>query len=110
MRRLAHLSFAALLAVVGLFLVSSPPLAASAVVPGGTHPLPPARPICIAGDPRCPPPDVIVSPSYGTFSTASQTITVDWCGHATLMAATRQITLNGVDVRSSFSYTTSAKT
>lgn len=110
MRRLAHLSFAALLAVVGLFLVSSPPLAASAVVHGGSYPIPAARPICLAGDPRCPPPDVTFAPSGGTFSTASQTITVDWCGHATLMAATRQITLNGVNVTSSFSYTTSAKT
>lgn len=66
--------------------------------------------VCFAGDPRCPPPDVTVTPSGGTFSTASKSVTIDWCGHATLSASSRQVVFNGVSVTSSFTYVTSTKT
>ncbi|HEX7794241.1 MAG TPA: RHS repeat-associated core domain-containing protein [Vicinamibacterales bacterium] len=65
--------------------------------------------VCIPGDPRCPPPDVTITPSDGTFSSAVQTVTVNWCGHAPLDNTSRQITLNGVDVTANFSYSTSVQ-
>jgi RHS repeat-associated protein len=63
--------------------------------------------VCLQGNPLCPPPDVTITPGGGTFTTAAQSVTVDWCGHAPL--GFRQILLNGVDITSSFSYTVSAK-
>src|SRR5476651_2730679 len=67
------------------------------------------RRVCQQGDPRCPPPDVTVTPNGGTFSTASQSVTVDWCGHAPLDASTEQIVFNGANVTASFSFTASTK-
>ena len=69
-----------------------------------------ARPVCLPGNPQCPPPDVSFVPASGTFSTALQSLTVDWCGHAPLVSSARQILFNGVDVTGTFTYTTSAKT
>lgn len=68
---------------------------------------PPDR-ICLPGNPACPPPDVTITPASGTFSTASQTITIEWCGHAPL--SSRQIIFNGADVTTSFSFVVGTKT
>jgi RHS repeat-associated protein len=65
--------------------------------------------ICYEGNPSCPPPNVTITPGGGTFSSASQSITVDWCGHTQLASGTREIRVNGVLVTSSFTYTTSAR-
>jgi RHS repeat-associated protein len=65
--------------------------------------------VCLAGNPLCPPPDVTITPAGGTFTTAAQTITVDWCGHSAGGMSSSQILLNGVDVTSHFSYAASAK-
>jgi RHS repeat-associated protein len=64
---------------------------------------------CPFGDPDCPPPDVTITPAGGSFSTATQTVTIDWCGHDALLAATREILLGSEDVTTSFSYSTSTK-
>jgi RHS repeat-associated protein len=53
---------------------------------------------------------VSIAPGSGTFNTGSQSVTIDWCGHANLAAATRQIVLNGTNVTASFSYSTSIQT
>jgi len=57
----------------------------------------------------CPAPTVTITPFGGTFTTASQSITIDWCGQAALSSGSRSIVLNGVNVNGSFSYTTSSK-
>jgi RHS repeat-associated protein len=130
MRRRHRLPFAALLVVLGVLVLpggsieaqrarARAPLAsvsgpAASVRPSPAYAAAPRldaapRPICYVGNPLCPPPDVMITPGGGTFSTASQSVTIDWCGHAPIFPGTRQIVLNGVDVTSSFSYTTSTK-
>jgi hypothetical protein len=71
---------------------------------------PAATSICLPGDPKCPPPDVTITPPGGGFTTASQTVTIDWCGHSTLTSGTRQIVFGGMDVTAGFSYSVSTKT
>ncbi|HEX5973289.1 MAG TPA: hypothetical protein VFY85_15245, partial [Gemmatimonadaceae bacterium] len=58
---------------------------------------------------NCPPPTVTITPSGGTFTTPTQSITIDWCGQAALSSSSRSIVLNGVSVTGSFSYATSGK-
>jgi hypothetical protein len=74
---------------------------------GSPHRTEPERRICLPGNPACPPPDVTITPGSGTFSTASQTITIEWCGHEKVIS--RQVVLNGVDVTSAFSFITATK-
>ncbi|MCG8468458.1 MAG: hypothetical protein MJB57_09670, partial [Gemmatimonadetes bacterium] len=54
------------------------------------------------------PPTVSISPSGGTYTSASRSVTIEWCDDVSLDAGSRQITVlhngNTTDVTSSFSY------
>ncbi len=76
---------------------------------GTTEGASPAR-ICVPYDsPECDtqPPTVSISPSGGTFSSASRSVTITWNDNNQLLSASRSITLNGQSVTSQFSYTPS---
>jgi RHS repeat-associated protein len=75
--------------------VAKPDSAAPAASPQG---------ICLTCGPGDNPPTVTITPSTGTLGTASQTVTVDWCDDNSLAATTRQITFNGANVTSQFTY------
>lgn len=62
--------------------------------------------VCLNCGPGDEPPSVGISPGTGTFGAPTQTVTVDWCDDNALAAVTRQITVNGVNVTSQFTYTT----
>ena len=56
------------------------------------------------------PPVVTLTPGSEQVSVTSLAVTIDWCDDNTLNAISRNITLRGTNVTSSFSYTTSFKT
>ncbi len=49
-------------------------------------------------------PTIAISPGGGLSTTASLSITIEWCDDSDLQRLTRTITLNDVDVRSSFDF------
>lgn len=51
------------------------------------------------------PPSVTITPSGGTINTFSLAVTILWCDNVSLRSGTKHVTLNGVDVSTSFSYT-----
>jgi RHS repeat-associated protein len=55
------------------------------------------------------PPVVTITPTSESVSANTLAVTIDWCDDNTLSATSRQITLRGTNVTSSFSYTTSNK-
>ncbi len=62
--------------------------------------------ICLTCGPGDNPPVVTITPATGTFGTAAQTVTIDWCDDHALASTTRDITFNGADVTSHFTYVT----
>lgn len=52
------------------------------------------------------PPAVWITPSSGTYTSASLAVTIEWCDNHSLSEPNRYITLNGVDVTGSFNYVT----
>ncbi|MGH7647526.1 MAG: hypothetical protein ACREND_05380 [Gemmatimonadaceae bacterium] len=66
--------------------------------------------VCLTCGPGDTPPTVQITPATGTLGTASQTVTVDWCDDNALVPSTRQITFNGTNVTSQFTYTTVSPT
>lgn len=52
------------------------------------------------------PPYLTISPAAGTFNSADQFVTIDYCDDNNLNSATREITLNGQDVTGQFGYHT----
>lgn len=59
---------------------------------------------CISCGPTDNPPIVTITPTTGSFGTATQTITIDWCDDFGLLGTTRHITVNGLDVTAQFTY------
>ncbi|HEU4562144.1 MAG TPA: hypothetical protein VFS20_30225, partial [Longimicrobium sp.] len=55
------------------------------------------------------PPTVSITPGNSSYSSASLQVTVTWNDNQALAPSSRSITLNGVEVGSSFSYSGSAK-
>jgi YD repeat-containing protein len=69
---------------------------------------------CTTLDPPCADnsPSVVISPSGGTYTSASRSVTIDWADDYKLDFSTRKITFNGTVITSSFSHsgsTTSAQ-
>jgi RHS repeat-associated protein len=99
------LPFSAVLLLLGLVLLAARPAAAQGSCPPGK--------LCTDSPPilNNPPPDdnipptVNITPSGGSYGAASLSVTVQWSDAGYLSAGSRHITLNGVDVTGSFSYT-----
>jgi len=56
------------------------------------------------------PPQVSITPTGGAYTDPQLSVTVDWCDtESNLASSSKHITLNGLDISSSFSYATSTK-